>query len=254
GSFQELLVIRDVGAETQGNGQQARCLRRSVQRVSVGRAHNLREARQRCILEMVFPEKGIEAAQRAGVSEFDSRHVKGDRALLLRDCQHLCGRHIINLCIRVDEAADEPRARQAVDLGPFTGDPFHRGTPVEDRGRFCHCHNAKVAFTTMQPPAPAWLLLVTNLPGHNPTLRMRFWRALKAAGAGLLRDGAYLLPNGERSRQVLEEQGSEIKAAGGMVQVLSFDADSPEQNAEFIGLFDRTEDYADAIQRLDTVK
>lgn len=106
----------------------------------------------------------------------------------------------------------------------------------------------------MPPPAPAWLLLITNLPGHNPTLRMRFWRALKAAGAGLLRDGAYLLPNGERSRQLLEEQGAEIKRAGGLVQVLSFDADSTEQNAELVALFDRTEEYAEAIDRLRGLK
>ena len=66
----------------------------------------------------------------------------------------------------------------------------------------------------MPPQTPAWLLLVTNLPGRNPTLRVRIWRALKAAGSGLLRDGAYLLPNRERSRQVLEEQGAEIKAGG----------------------------------------
>ena len=106
----------------------------------------------------------------------------------------------------------------------------------------------------MTPPAPAWLLLVTNLPGRNPTLRMRIWRALKAAGAGLLRDGAYALPNGERSRQVLEEQGAEIKAAGGLVQVLSFDAESAEQNAELVALFDRTEEYAEAIQRVEALK
>jgi hypothetical protein len=106
----------------------------------------------------------------------------------------------------------------------------------------------------MPPPAPAWLLLVTNLPGRNPTLRMRIWRALKAAGAGLLRDGTYLLPNRERSRQVLEDQGAEIKAAGGLVQVLSFDAESPEQNAELVALFDRTEDYAEGIERLDALK
>ena len=106
----------------------------------------------------------------------------------------------------------------------------------------------------MPPPAPAWLLLITNLPGPNATLRMRIWRALKAAGAGLLRDGAYLLPNGERSRQVLEEQGAEMKAAGGLVQVLSFDAESPEQNAELVALFDRTEEYAEAIERLDALK
>lgn len=106
----------------------------------------------------------------------------------------------------------------------------------------------------MPPPAPAWLLLITNLPGRNPTLRMRIWRALKAAGAGLLRDGAYALPNGERSRQVLEEQGAEIKAAGGLVQVLSFDAESAEQNAELVALFDRTDEYAQAIQRVEALK
>lgn len=106
----------------------------------------------------------------------------------------------------------------------------------------------------MKPSSPAWLLLITNLPGHNPALRMRFWRALKAAGAGLLRDGAYLLPNGERSRQVLEEQGAEIKLAGGLVQLLSFDAESPEQQGEFVALFDRAEEYAGAIERLAALK
>src|ERR1700758_154146 len=106
----------------------------------------------------------------------------------------------------------------------------------------------------MTSRTPAWLLLITNLPGRNQTLRMRFWRALRAAGAGLLRDGAYVLPNGERSRQVLEEQAAEIKAAGGLVQVLSFDAETPEQNAELVALFDRTEDYAGAVERLDALK
>jgi len=106
----------------------------------------------------------------------------------------------------------------------------------------------------MPPPAPAWLLLITNLPGRNPTIRMRIWRALKSAGAGLLRDGAYVLPSGDRSRQVFEEQGAEIKAAGGLGQLLSFDAESPAQNAELVALFDRTEEYADAIKRLDMLK
>jgi hypothetical protein len=101
---------------------------------------------------------------------------------------------------------------------------------------------------------PAWLLLITNLPGRNPRLRMRIWRALKAAGAGLLRDGAYLLPNAERSREVLEEQGAEIKAAGGLVQVLSFEAESAQQNAELVALFDRTNEYAETSTRLGTLK
>jgi hypothetical protein len=83
---------------------------------------------------------------------------------------------------------------------------------------------------------------------------MRIWRALKSAGAGLLRDGAYVLPNGERSRQVLEEQGAEIKAAGGLVQLLSFDAESSAQNAELVALFDRSDEYAEAVGRLEALR
>jgi hypothetical protein len=106
----------------------------------------------------------------------------------------------------------------------------------------------------MKTRTAAWLLLVTNLPGHNPTLRMRIWRTLKAAGVGLLRDGAYLLPCSDRSREVLEEQATEIKTAGGLAHLLSLDADSPEQYAEFTALFDRTDEYAAAIRRLDALK
>jgi hypothetical protein len=83
---------------------------------------------------------------------------------------------------------------------------------------------------------------------------MRLWRALKSAGAGLLRDGAYVLPNGERARQLFEEQGAEMKAAGGQVQLLSFNAESSEQHAELVALFDRTGDYAGAIERLKGLK
>ena len=99
-----------------------------------------------------------------------------------------------------------------------------------------------------------WLLLITNLPGRNPTLRMRLWRALKASGAGLLRDGVYLLPNSAASRRVLDEQAEEIRAGGGLAHILSFEADSPEQNAALVRLFDRTTEYAEAIRGLDTLK
>jgi hypothetical protein len=106
----------------------------------------------------------------------------------------------------------------------------------------------------MPSPTTTWFLLVTNLPGHNPTLRMRSWRALKSAGAGLLRDGAYLLPDRGSSRKVLEEQGAEIKAAGGSAHLLSFEADSATQQTELTALFDRTGEYAEAIQQLDVLK
>jgi len=83
---------------------------------------------------------------------------------------------------------------------------------------------------------------------------MRIWRGMKSAGAGLLRDGAYLLPASETSRKALDEQATEIKAAGGLAHVLSFDAETPEQHAEFLALFDRTAEYAGTIQSLEELQ
>ncbi len=100
----------------------------------------------------------------------------------------------------------------------------------------------------------AWLLLVTNLPGRNQTLRMRIWRALKAAGAGLLRDGVYVLPRSEEFRRLLEQQASGIRAAGGQVQILEFDAASAEQNTVFTALFDRTVEYRELSTKLEGFK
>src|SRR3981081_3772728 len=106
----------------------------------------------------------------------------------------------------------------------------------------------------MTPQAPAWLLFITNLPGRNATVRMRMWRALKSAGAGMMRDGAYVLPNSDRSREVFEEQSAEMQEAGGFGQIVSFEASSPAQNESLLALFDRTAEYVEVIQSLDALK
>lgn len=106
----------------------------------------------------------------------------------------------------------------------------------------------------MASPAPAWLLLIINLPGRNATVRMRIWRALKVAGAGMMRDGAYVLPNSDRSREVFEEQSVEVKDAGGLGHIVVFEATSPAQNDSIVALFDRTAEYVEVIQRLDALK
>jgi hypothetical protein len=100
----------------------------------------------------------------------------------------------------------------------------------------------------------AWLLLITNLPGQNQTLRMRIWRALKAAGAGLLRDGVYVLPQTPASRQLFEEQAIEIRAVAGIAHILTFESDSTEQHNALIELFDRTTDYQELNARLHACK
>jgi len=49
----------------------------------------------------------------------------------------------------------------------------------------------------------SWQLLVLSLPTQNATARMRAWRALKACGAAVLRDGVYALPDGDGHRRTL---------------------------------------------------
>ena len=106
----------------------------------------------------------------------------------------------------------------------------------------------------MNDPARSWLLLITNLPGRNAALRMRSWRALKAAGAGLMRDGAYVLPISQASREIFDEQSADIVAAGGAAHVVSFEANSEEQQKTLVELFDRTGEYAESMQRLQALK
>ena len=48
-----------------------------------------------------------------------------------------------------------------------------------------------------------WLLLILTLPTANTNVRMRAWRALKNAGAAVLRDGVYLLPENEINKDIM---------------------------------------------------
>jgi hypothetical protein len=96
-----------------------------------------------------------------------------------------------------------------------------------------------------------WLLLITNLPGRNQTLRMRLWRALKSAGAALLRDGVYMLPNSTDARRLFEEQAQEIGTGGGTGHILVASSESAAQAAAFRSLFDRTAEYAEALEHLE---
>ena len=88
-----------------------------------------------------------------------------------------------------------------------------------------------------------WLMLVTSLPGPSGTPRMRVWRALKAHGAAILRDGVHLLPATEVSQRILGQQADHIEEAGGSAHVISFTPHDAGQEAHFQALFDRTGDY-----------
>ncbi len=85
-----------------------------------------------------------------------------------------------------------------------------------------------------------WLTLILGLPTANATERMRAWRALKASGAAVLRDGAYLLPDTDVCRAVLASVERDILAINGTAYVLPVVDPDGER---FIELFDRSEDY-----------
>lgn len=87
-----------------------------------------------------------------------------------------------------------------------------------------------------------WLTLVSTLPARNTAARMRLWRALKNLGCATLRDGVYLLPLNSQTEAALRALSAEVRAAGGSAEVLHVLADAAQQ-ASFLRLFDRSEDY-----------
>ncbi|MDA8483362.1 chromate resistance protein [Pseudomonas resinovorans] len=86
----------------------------------------------------------------------------------------------------------------------------------------------------------SWLSLVIGLPTANATARMRAWRALKASGAAVLRDGVYLLPDRPECREALSEVERDILAINGTAYLLPV---QDPQGERFISMFDRSEDY-----------
>ncbi len=85
------------------------------------------------------------------------------------------------------------------------------------------------------------IALILSLPTENTTIRMRAWRTLKASGAAILRDGVYLMPERDSCRITLEAIATDVLEGGGKAYV--FRIEEPE-GANFIGLFDRNDDYA----------
>lgn len=92
-------------------------------------------------------------------------------------------------------------------------------------------------------PQMQWYMLITSLPGRSGTPRMRVWRALKARGAGILRDGVHLLPASAESKILLEDQAAHVTEAGGSAYVIAFMSHSDAQTAALKDLFERAGDY-----------
>ncbi|BAN47087.1 chromate resistance protein ChrB domain-containing protein [Metapseudomonas resinovorans] len=96
-----------------------------------------------------------------------------------------------------------------------------------------------------------WLSLVLALPTANATARMRAWRALKASGAAVLRDGVYLLPDSDMCRAALADIERDILSINGTAYLLPI---QDPQGERFIPLFERSEDYANLRTEIDACR
>lgn len=99
-------------------------------------------------------------------------------------------------------------------------------------------------------PLAMWSLLVLTLPTENATARMRYWRALKAKGCAVLRDGIYLLPHTEEREQMLRELAGAIADSGGTAHLLRAPSLDAAQEEEFRALFDRSDEHAEFMRGL----
>lgn len=86
-----------------------------------------------------------------------------------------------------------------------------------------------------------WLSLVTTLPTENATVRQRAWRALKASGAAVLRDGVYVMPERDHCRATLDAVAADVREGGGTAWVMRMD---PPDGLDLVALFDRSNDHA----------
>jgi hypothetical protein len=93
-----------------------------------------------------------------------------------------------------------------------------------------------------------WLALTAALPTTPSGLRVRVWRALKATGAGTLREGVYLLPEHATSAKTLWELERTIAEAGAEAHMLVLQARDETQEQSFRALFNRAELFADFLQ------
>jgi len=93
-----------------------------------------------------------------------------------------------------------------------------------------------------------WLLLMLTQPTGNAALRMRVWREMKARGAALLRDGVYLLPDGDNARAAFDLLAEAVGEGGGSAHVVRAQADARQQR-DWQARFDRADAYAGLLER-----
>jgi hypothetical protein len=106
------------------------------------------------------------------------------------------------------------------------------------------------------PPAEPgrWLALVATLPTEDPAQRMRVLRTLEALGAAVIREGVYLLPETDATRQGLDHLAEYVAKGAGAAQVLSIAPLTESQQKAFRQMFDRSARYAELLKIIESLR
>jgi hypothetical protein len=118
------VIVRKIRRKAQRQGSQPGGLRRQIEPRGIGSPDDDREGVECRIVDVIDPQKCIEATQLAVVREgLRARDVVGRGAGRGGDIKDPLGRNVEKAGLRVDETPDQPRTGDAVDLWPLAGDP-----------------------------------------------------------------------------------------------------------------------------------
>jgi hypothetical protein len=93
-------------------------------------------------------------------------------------------------------------------------------------------------------------MLVASLAGEQAALRIRVWRSLKAIGAASVRDGVYVVPEGQGLRAGLEDLRADVRSAGGAAYLFALSDVAADDAASLRSLFDRSGEYAQLLRSI----
>jgi hypothetical protein len=96
-----------------------------------------------------------------------------------------------------------------------------------------------------------WALLVLSLPVDDPAGRMRVLRMLETLGAGIVRDGVYVLPESREARRGFERLAEQVGQLGGTAHLLAAEAADANETRRLRVLFDRSARYSELIKTVD---
>jgi hypothetical protein len=99
--------------------------------------------------------------------------------------------------------------------------------------------------------AAGWLLLLSQLPRTPSSARVALWRRLRAAGAAMLVNSAWALPDTAPHAELFGQLRDGIVRQGGVGFVLRFPPSSPQVNEAIVRRFraDRGQEYDEFAER-----